>query len=212
MVFRVRVRFSWRRLLAGRMFSWRERSRVRASRGTRCLRRRLDSAAAQKAETRRARRRGWRSVARLRPPMNARPEGVCRRPSRGRGTWGACQHQGKGGTSRTWPHAHCPRSVRRRLLSWPARFVVGKGHIRDRVRGGTPTAIMEPFRLGTLSVVPVRKSPQMMPATAPRQGHDDDEGSSQTLVVHPHEQVDEHEAEGSRCRGGEGDSMSVDRP
>ena len=31
----------------------------------------------------------------------------------------------------------------------------------------TPTAIIAPMRLGTLSVVPVRKSAQMMPANAP---------------------------------------------
>ena len=52
--------------------------------------------------------------------------------------------------------------------------------------------MIAPISEGTLSVVPVMKSMVRMPQKRRRQRQDHDEGIAEILIVHDHQQIDEH--------------------
>ena len=59
----------------------------------------------------------------------------------------------------------------------------------------TPTAMIAPISEGTLSVVPVMNSIVTMPQKRRRQRQDHDERIAEVLIVHDHQQIDEHRGE-----------------
>mgnify|MGYP003694711733 CR=1 FL=1 len=59
----------------------------------------------------------------------------------------------------------------------------------------TPTAMMAPISEGTLSVVPVTNSIVRMPQKRRRQRQYHHERVAEILIVHDHQQVDEHGGE-----------------
>ena len=94
-----------------------------------------------------------------------------------------------------------------RIRVWPASIAASKAVLpasccsrakvtsRMEFADATPTAMIAPISEGTLSVVPVMNSMVRMPHKRRRQRQDDDERIAEILVVHDHQQVDEHRRE-----------------
>src|SRR5262249_17408315 len=59
----------------------------------------------------------------------------------------------------------------------------------------TPTAMMAPIREGTLKLVPVMNSIVTIPHSVAGSRQDHDEWIAEILVVHEHEQIDQHGGE-----------------
>ena len=95
------------------------------------------------------------------------------------------------GRTRAWPAA----SIASCAESSVSRSSLANVTIRMLLAVATPMHMMEPIKEGTLSVVPVRNSIHRMPAIAPGQRHQDDEGVQPGLEVHRHQQVHQHHRE-----------------
>ena len=90
----------------------------------------------------------------------------------------------------------CPASIAASKADLPASCC-SRAKVTSRMEfaEATPTAMIAPINEGTLSVVPVMNSIVRMPHKRRRQGQNDHERVAEILIVHDHQEVDEHGGE-----------------